>query len=270
MMIGNSTAYLNRIPPNSNVGSVRDTFFGNLFDGRLLVRRAKLVGRPQEAIGHEIKILRILNGNVVVAERGVEHAGAVVVVRPHDNRRFRFVLQFLRAASESLGGLEDFDIVVKLFVAGLPVGQALRDGVVFVEIRDADRQLRTVAGRFNADEFEPVAFARAIRVHGTMQVDGRQAFFVGSENVAHGLGVFYVGATFVVNHDVVAFGPVGLFVHFEFGFGRFVGRVNHGDFDVRPGLDALLQDFRLGFVIVAAAAENQERLQGFGVFGKQR
>jgi len=99
-----------------------------------------------------------------------------------------------------------------------------------------------------------------------MEVDSRGAVAVRGENSFQCCDVVHMGGAFIVNHDVVAFGVVGVAVDFEGWAGGVVIRVYLVYDHMRSRFYSLFENFLLRCVGVAAAAGYQERFEGLDLF----
>ena len=109
--------------------------------------------------------------------------------------------------------------------------------------------------------------APAVAVHGAVEVHGRHAFAVGLEDVLDVGRIGDVGSALVMDDDVEVFVPAVLLVDFEDRLRTLRGVVGHLDLGVEAGFDALLEDFLLVGVVVAATASNDEDAQGLRFVG---
>ena len=78
--------------------------------------------------------------------------------------------------------------------------------------------LRSVAGRWQAGELEPRGHGigkalAAITVHAAVQDNRRQALAMRLENAIDHGQVFDAGRALIMDHEIVALGPIGLFVN---------------------------------------------------------
>ena len=108
--------------------------------------------------------------------------------------------------------------------------------------------------------------ADAIAVHGAVEIDAGYAVAMRLEDAFdHGL-VIDVGGAFVMDHDVVALGVIGIAVDGDGRLGarillRGVAGINDVDLDVGAFLEAVLEDVFLGRVVVAATAGDEKDLE---------
>ena len=229
----------------------------------------EISGGPEEAAGDEVEVAGVFDGEGVVADGGGEGGGALFGVGPGDDGGgfdvFVAAFVFLDAEGEGFG-VEEVDVVVEFFFAGDPVFEGGIDGVVFVGEFDGDGFLGAVGGGLEAEVFEPEVVALAEGVHGAVEVDGGDGF-VGVEDVFEDVGVFVRGGAFVVDDDVVAFGPVGVFEDGEGRVGGFVASPDDIDADVGTFLDAFVEGFVLADVVVTAATGDEEGFEGAGFLG---
>ena len=227
-----------------------------------------------------------------MADRGAEDAGLLraELVGPGDDGvgfggrgDLALLVLLLRdllvAGGEGLGA-QDLDVVVELFVDGGPIREAGGDRVGLVGEADGDRLLRAVAGGLQAEHLVPAGvvvaglhglleIAPAVAVHGAVEVHGGQAVLMGVHDIGDIGLVGDVGGALIVDDHVEVLAPVRVLEEFEErlgGLGRVVGDFDHG---VHAGFDALLQDFFLRGVIVAAAAGDDEDAQGLLLGGER-
>ena len=244
----------------------------------------QLVTGPEEAARDQVEIAVIGHGCIVVADgRGEDARFAFVGVYPRDDEiigalRFaRLVLDDLSSAGERAGGVENLNVVVVLFANRRPIRQPFADGMSLVRKRDGDRLLRAVAAGLEAEVFIPMAvvrvrrhglpeIAKAVAVHGAMQVHAGNAVLMGLEHALDDFLISDVGSTFVVDDHIVALRVIGMAVDRKCGMGVTIWNVNDIHDDVRPRLNTVLEDHLLIGVIMAAAADYQEGLERLGGF----
>ena len=73
--------------------------------------------------------------------------------------------------------------------------------------------------------------------------------------------VSYVRRTLVMNHYVIAFGPIVRFINCECCFGAGVRAQYNGDFTVNAFFESLFQQFCLLGVVVTASTSDQQDFQ---------
>ena len=96
-----------------------------------------------------------------------------------------------------------------------------------------------------------------------MQVNGRDAIFMGVQDVFD-IGEFHdIGRTFIVQNDVVTFGPIGIVIDVKTSLDGRIPCMDLGYFNHRACFDPPLQHILLLTIIVAASACDQKCLQRF-------
>jgi hypothetical protein len=90
---------------------------------------------------------------------------------------------------------------------------------------------------------------------------------VGGRDFAGVVDVGEIGEALVVHDDVVGFGPVRVFVEFDFGVLGGAALVDDGPRDGAKFLGGGDERFRLEGVVVTATAGDEERTDGFGFGG---
>jgi hypothetical protein len=206
-----------------------------------------------------------------MADGGIEDAGSVIVVRPSDDR----FLVALLAGGESMGGGEDCQVVVELLVASDPIFKGLGDRMFFIHVHDGDRLVWAMPGGLKSEVFEPlrsrrshifsdglVKLADAVGVHGAMQIYSRNTCFVGRKHAFDYCFVADICGAFVMDYHVVAFGVIWETIDRKVWFHGGVVRVNLVNDDVCACLDTFFEDVFLSLVIVAAAAGDEQSLEG--------
>ena len=181
----------------------------------------------------------------------------------------------LFAFGKSHGALVHPEIVVELLRNGGPVLEAAGDRVGGIGVGDLDRRLLAMPAGLEAEVVEPEATVgaggdgfleigiAAVGMHGAVEIHARQTLEVGSEDAADHRDVIDIGGALAVEDDVVAGGPVVLLITGEGRFGALVGGITDVDRDIGALLDAALKDVFLCGVVMAAAANNKERLERF-------
>ena len=222
-------------------------------------------GSPEHSAGDKIEIAIVLYREVVVTNGGAETGGSLGLIGPGDDRDVGGLLAvpgvFLGSYRQRLD-IEDIDVVVELFFSRGPVLESLGNRVVF-DVVNRDRLLRAVAGRLDTEMLEPLVGAVSKAVHRAMQMHRRDGL-VSIENVLHDLEVLVACGALVVNHQVIALGPIGIVVNRERRVHRFVVGPPDIDADVGPFLNALVEQLVLGGIVMTAAASDEQDLEGFG------
>src|SRR4051812_47647082 len=101
-----------------------------------------------------------------------------------------------------------------------------------------------------------------------MDDHGRNTTAMFRQDVLHELRIIHIGEAFVVHHDVIPFGPSGLFINAYAMLGPVPAFLNNLPRDFRARVDALGNNYFLLVVIVAATAGDIESLERFGIGGK--
>ena len=206
-----------------------------------------------------------------MTERGAEDAGAVIFIGPGHHR----LGVALRAARHHLGAGHHLNVVVQLLIFGGPILQPLGDERHVVFKRNVNRPLRTVPAGLQANVLKPCAIRRTflhrraeiaepIRVHRAMKVYARNALLVRRQHTGDHLRVTDTRRAFVVDHEIVALGVIGIAVNGDRRLRAFVRRMRVIDLDVDPALQPLFQDVLLVRIIMAATAGDQQRPQRLG------
>ena len=97
-----------------------------------------------------------------------------------------------------------------------------------------------------------------------MKVYARDTLLVRREHTVDHLGITDARGTFIVDHEVVALGVIGIAVNGDRRLGALVRRMRVIDLDIYAPLQPLLQDVLLVRVIMAATARDQQRPQRLG------
>ena len=198
-----------------------------------------------------------------MAVGGAEDAGAVIVVHPDDG--LLLAGAFAGGGGEWSGFWPGFFNDVKLVHGRDPVfGKAFHDGMIFGDDFDGVFGLVFVVLAGDAEEFAPVIdFGGAVGVHGAVNDHRRFAGFVGGGDAADVIFVGGIREAFIVDDHVVWLGPIGVFVEIDLGAGAGAAFIDDGEFHIGDFGDAGGQGFRLKFIIVTAAAGDDEALERF-------
>ncbi len=114
------------------------------------------------------------------------------------------------------------------------------------------------------EEITPIIkLRRAVSVHRAMDHHRRHARLVYLGDALHIGLVVGVGETFVMHHDIIALGPVGILVQRNHRLGAAPALVDDFPIHLRMLGHAGDQRLTLEHIIVAATAGNQQRLDGF-------
>ena len=159
--------------------------------------------------------------------------------------------------------VEDVDVVVELLLDRGPVFEGLGDRVLFIDKVDRDGLLGTVGIRLQAEVFEPLLGPVAEAVHRTVEVD-RGHGLVNIEDALHHGQVLVACCAFIVDDEVVAFGPVVLSVDRQGRFDRPVIRPPDVDADIGTLGDAFGQHLLLAGVVVTATSRDEEDPERLG------
>jgi hypothetical protein len=90
------------------------------------------------------------------------------------------------------------------------------------------------------------------------------------QNALHHRKIFIVCGAVIVDHDVVAFRPIGAIEYRKRRIGAAILRPQNIDAYLRPLLNPLTEYSHLVLVIMATAAGDQQRLQLGLLFSRQR
>jgi len=161
----------------------------------------------------------------------------------------------------TLGRCEDFGIGpnflndVKFVHRRLVISrEVLHRRVIFFGNRNRILALMLVVAVGDPKELSPVIdFCRAVRVHRAVDDNGVDSIVVRFGNASDVVRIVGIGKALVVNHDIVAFGPIGFAIQLNHGLGSFATFVDDGPFD-RDSLvfSSHLQRSSLEIVVVAA------------------
>src|SRR2546423_1194105 len=153
-------------------------------------------------------------------------------------------------------------VVVEFFVDGGPILHPFGDRRFGVDESDGDGELGAVAGGLEAGEFEPGGDVGegggAVAVHGAVEENSGFAGLVGFEDALDEVQILHVGGAFVVDDDIEIVGPAVFFVNAVAMSGLAIAFVDDHPLHVGAGGDAFGDDGFLVFVIVAAAAGDEE------------
>ena len=233
-----------------------------------------LLERPAEAIGNDVQILFGGHGRVMVPDRGAEDLSFSVGIHPNGGLGlFRFPVCSPR---ENGGRIEDFVYVVEFTFWGRPsIGQTLNSWMIAVGVVFCDLNLgfgSVVAGH-HAKKFRPRFFTAlnfwnfpVVGVHGAMQEERGQAFFVYGGYGVYKLYIGIVRKAVVVDDEIIAFFPP------FFGKERFVLSlvllVGDGPFNIHAATNAFADDVFLLGVVVTASAGDHQTFEWFLFFGR--
>ncbi len=104
--------------------------------------------------------------------------------------------------------------------------------------------------------FEPGIGTCSKTMHGAVQMDGGDFLMDLQDPIDHG-HVFDVGRAFIVNDDIIVFGPIQLSIERQYGCSRrIIGPIDI-DLDMSSFLNSLSYRFLLPRVIVATSARDQ-------------
>jgi len=107
-----------------------------------------------------------------------------------------------------------------------------------------------------------------VTVHAAVQQHGRQTVAVRLENPVDDLQILHAGTALVVNDHIIILRPIRLLVDRVQVLNTGVGIVGDGPHDIRTGGNPFGQNILLLRVVVAAAAEDQQRANRLaGIFG---
>ena len=198
--------------------------------------------------------------------RRAEDTGLAVAVRPE--HRVQFSGLFADRSRKNFGVWPDFFDDVQLVFCGFVVGRkAFHDRVIIRDDFDRVLALVLVVLAGDAQKFSPIIdVGGPVRVHRAVNDDGVDSSLVRPRDLSDISRIRRVGETFVVDDDVVAVGPFGVFVERDFSLRPFAALVD----DLPFGSDALvlqslLHRLSLEVVIVAATAGDQQNFDR-GVF----
>jgi len=221
---------------------------------------------PEEATGDEVEIFRTLNRFVAVPDRCAKDSGFAAGVDPnHRVAVGRFVGCDAFSQGDAIGpDLNDF---VKFIRVVLPARwKTFHDRMLRLEGDNFERARCLMTHGSDAEHFAPFITAGvAITVNRAMEGDSWDAIKMGFSDVLDPVDVRDLAGAFVVQDDIETFGPVGLVVDAEFVGAAFaVAFVDDGPGDVGASTDAFGEDFRLGGVIVTAAAGDEQSVDWLG------
>src|SRR5687768_16909574 len=116
----------------------------------------------------------------------------------------------------------------------------------------------------DAEEFAPIIdFGGAVRMHRAMDDHGGFTGLVSGGDAADVIFVRGIREAFVVNDHVVWLGPIGIFVEIDLSTGAGAAFVDDGEFNIGDFGNATGERFGLEFVVMAAAAGDDESLEWF-------
>ena len=184
----------------------------------------------------------------------------------------------LFAARDRRGGIKHLDVVVQLLVDRRPVRLIFRNKVRFVEVGDGNGLLRAMAAGLKSKVLKPpsvrgangrrlAGVADSVAMHRAVQIHSGNAMFMRAQHPFDDGLVADSSGAFVVDYEIVSFGVVGVPVNCEWRLGGFVVRMDLVDGGLDAFFDAGLQDVFLGGVVMAAAAGDEQNLEGFWFLG---
>ena len=224
--------------------------------------RRELVTGPKQATCDQIEITSIGDGFRVMPDGRAETAGTGLFVRPGDDGIHGLAFDHLAAHRERMR-VEEVHVVIELLFDRGPIGERLRDRVLFIHKRDRDGLLRAVGARLQAEALEPAILARAEAVHGAVKLDAGDGF-VSVEDAGERLLVVHAGRALVVDDDVVALCPIHLVIDWQRRVRGLVVGPNDIHLHIRAALDALGDDEVLLRIVMAAATGDEEGFEGLG------
>ena len=242
--------------------ALRQVYRHELGFDRLEIGRLQVARRPERAARDQIEVRGRGNRLVVVAQRRAKHPRAPVVVRP-DARFIVAVFLVLRRTEHVRRGPDLLDPVQLPGRIRPGRAKALHDRVRPVAVEDAVRVLRAMLPRGDAAELEPLVRTGAVAMHRAVQHDRWHARAVRLEDAVEPRRVLHVGEALVVDHHVVALGPVGIFVERDPRIGAIPALQHHGHLDVGPLAQALGEDVLLRRIVMATAAGDQQYAERF-------
>ena len=205
----------------------------------------------------------IVEGFVGMTEGRAEDARAFEVVDPDNGMGFS--VAFADGGGEGFrAGPEFVDDVEFVGRGGPDFREVFHDRMRGVGGFDGILRHMIVATAGDPEEFAPVVNGRfAVGVHCAMDDHGGRAAFVAFGDAADVFSIFGIGKAFVVDDDVVAFGPIEVFIKVDLGGGAGARILKDGPLHVRDFADGLGDRLGLESVVVAAAAGDDQGAQWF-------